>query len=75
VNSPTPAAPRHRARSPAVGTIISQLADTALQLHGGIGFTYEHDLHLYLRRAKADETVWGNAAHHHRRVTAHLEAS
>ncbi|MBX6391565.1 MAG: acyl-CoA dehydrogenase family protein, partial [Frankia sp.] len=54
---------------------ISRLAGTALQLHGGIGFTWEHDLHLYLRRAKADEAVWGNAAWHHRRVAACLAAS
>lgn len=47
---------------------ISELAGTALQLHGGIGFTWEHDLHLFLRRAKVDEAVWGNAPRHHERV-------
>ncbi|OAA18302.1 acyl-CoA dehydrogenase [Frankia sp. EI5c] len=57
------------------GEGISALAGTALQLHGGIGFTWEHDLHLYLRRAKADEAVWGSAPFHHRQVAAHLTAS
>ncbi|WP_040795892.1 acyl-CoA dehydrogenase family protein [Nocardia higoensis] len=47
---------------------ISEVAGTALQLHGGIGFTWEHDLHLFLRRAKVDEAVWGNATFHHQRV-------
>jgi hypothetical protein len=33
--------------------------ETAIQLHGGIGFTWEHDLHLYLRRAKQLEFTFG----------------
>ena len=36
----------------------ARVAGEALQLHGGIGFTWEHDLHLYLRRAKADEAMF-----------------
>jgi len=51
---------------------VSEVAGTALQLHGGIGFTWEHDLHLFLRRAKVDEAIWGNASSHHRRVAALL---
>ncbi|MGA8454359.1 MAG: acyl-CoA dehydrogenase family protein, partial [Streptosporangiaceae bacterium] len=35
-----------------------------IQVHGGIGFTWEHDAHLYLRRAKADEALFGSAARH-----------
>ena len=31
---------------------IAHLCGESLQLHGGIGFTWEHDVHLYLRRAK-----------------------
>jgi len=34
----------------------------SLQIHGGIGFTWEHDLHLYLRRVKADEVLHGTPA-------------
>jgi alkylation response protein AidB-like acyl-CoA dehydrogenase len=35
-----------------------------LQLHGGIGFTWEHDAHLYFKRAKADEMLFGSPAAH-----------
>jgi len=40
----------------------------AIQLFGGIGFTWENDLHLYLRRAKAAELLFGGAAEHRARV-------
>lgn len=51
---------------------ITQLAGEALQLHGGIGFTWEHDLHLFLRRAKVDEVLAGTAAAHYDRVVTLL---
>ncbi|HEY7649756.1 MAG TPA: acyl-CoA dehydrogenase family protein [Methylomirabilota bacterium] len=45
----------------------------AIQVHGGIGFTWEYDLHLYFKRAKALEPMFGDADHHRelivRRVT------
>ena len=34
---------------------------SALQVHGGIGFTWEHDLHLYLKRAQLDQVSFGDA--------------
>ena len=37
-------------------------AGRTIQLHGGIGFTWEHDAHLYLRRAKTDEILFGSPA-------------
>jgi acyl-CoA dehydrogenase len=37
---------------------------TALQVHGGIGFTYEHDIHLYLRAAQALAVEYGTTTHH-----------
>ena len=40
----------------------------ALQLHGGIGFTWEHDLHLWLKRGTALEAAWGDADAHRRRI-------
>jgi alkylation response protein AidB-like acyl-CoA dehydrogenase len=46
------------------GEACSQIAGEALQLHGGIGFTWEHDLHLYLRRIKVDEALFGPIAWH-----------
>jgi alkylation response protein AidB-like acyl-CoA dehydrogenase len=47
---------------------VAALAGEALQTHGGIGFTWEHDLHLYLRRAKVDEMLYGTAAEHYERI-------
>ena len=49
-----------------VGTATSWLASEALQVFGGIGFTWEHDLHLTMRRLKANETLLGTPrAHRH----------
>ena len=39
-------------------------AEECVQLHGGIGMTWEHPAHLYLKRAKADQVALGTAAHH-----------
>lgn len=39
-------------------------AEEALQLHGGIGMTWEHPVHLYLKRAKADSIAYGTAGGH-----------
>jgi alkylation response protein AidB-like acyl-CoA dehydrogenase len=39
-----------------------------VQLHGGIGFTWEHPAHLYLKRAKADAIALGTAAQHRARL-------
>ncbi|KPI08708.1 acyl-CoA dehydrogenase domain-containing protein [Actinobacteria bacterium OK074] len=39
-------------------------AEEALQLHGGIGMTWEHPVHLYLKRAKADSLAYGTAGAH-----------
>jgi alkylation response protein AidB-like acyl-CoA dehydrogenase len=40
----------------------------ALQVHGGIGFTWEHDLHLWLKRGKANAYLWGDSREHRARV-------
>jgi len=60
-------AQRSRAASAAAAyakSAASQVAGTALQVHGGIGFTWEHDLHLLLRRVKVDEAMDGTVAEH-----------
>ncbi|MFJ1615289.1 MULTISPECIES: acyl-CoA dehydrogenase family protein [unclassified Streptomyces] len=46
-------------------------AEECIQLHGGIGMTWEHPAHLYLKRAKADSIAYGTAGHH-REVIAGL---
>ncbi len=55
------------------GESMSTVAAEALQTHGGIGFTWEHDLHLYLRRAKVDEILFGGTAEHQERIVTLLE--
>jgi alkylation response protein AidB-like acyl-CoA dehydrogenase len=43
-----------------------------LQVHGGIGFTWEHDMHLYLKRAQLDQVSYGDAAAHRDRIATLL---
>ena len=57
------------AKASAAGGAWKATADS-LQVHGGIGFTWEHDLHLYLKRAVVDGTLLGSANEHYRRVAA-----
>jgi alkylation response protein AidB-like acyl-CoA dehydrogenase len=45
-----------------------EVANRGVQVHGGIGFTWEHDLHLYYKRAKSSETLFGDAAFHRERI-------
>ena len=52
-----------------------EVAARALQLHGGIGFTWEHELHLHLRRARADSVLYGDAAVHRDRLCTLLRRS
>ena len=46
----------------------ARVADSALTLHGAIGYTWEHDLHLYYKRAKLDEYLYGGPAAWNERV-------
>jgi alkylation response protein AidB-like acyl-CoA dehydrogenase len=45
-----------------VGPVAVRLAEECVQLHGGIGFTWEYPIHLYLKRAKSDSLAYGSAA-------------
>jgi alkylation response protein AidB-like acyl-CoA dehydrogenase len=45
-----------------------RVCSSSLQVHGGIGFTWEHDLHFFLKRAKVNALLWGSAAEHRERV-------
>jgi alkylation response protein AidB-like acyl-CoA dehydrogenase len=51
-------------------TAYTRIANDNIQVHGGIGFTWEHPAHLYLKRAKSSELMFGDPAHH-REVIAH----
>jgi len=46
----------------------SEIGRDAMYLHGGIGVTWEHDMHFYLRRAVSNEALWGSPAAHHERL-------
>jgi alkylation response protein AidB-like acyl-CoA dehydrogenase len=45
---------------------------SALQVHGGIGFTWEHDVHLLLKRAQLDQVSFGSAGDHRDRLISLL---
>lgn len=47
-----------------------ELAQDCVQIHGGIGVTFEHDLHLYLRRITLNRTLYGTPAEHRQRLGA-----
>lgn len=50
--------------------VYSRTANKAVQMHGGIGFTWEHDIHFWFKRAKANEALFGTPAFHRERVAA-----
>ena len=49
-----------------------RVMSSALQVHGGIGFTWEHDLHFFMKRAQLDQLAFGDASSHRARLTALL---
>lgn len=52
---------------------FSQVAATAIQMHGGIAFTWEHPAHLYLRRARADAQIFGQSEMYRDRYLTAME--
>lgn len=50
------------------GRYATEIIRDCLQMHGGIGLTWEHDIHFYLRRAVSNEALWGSPAAHHERL-------
>jgi alkylation response protein AidB-like acyl-CoA dehydrogenase len=58
-----------------LGVAALEVLQECVQFHGGIGITFEHDLHLYLRRATVDAQLYGTVADHRERLTAILEAN
>ncbi|GAA2316469.1 acyl-CoA dehydrogenase family protein [Nonomuraea roseoviolacea subsp. roseoviolacea] len=57
-----------------VGRACFEVARDHLLLHGGVGFTWEHDAHLFYKRAKADEVLLGPPRVHRARLAALMEA-
>jgi len=52
--------------------IFSKVATDNIQVHGGVGFTWEHDAHLYLKRAKSSEVLLGGVSRHRELVAQHM---
>ena len=56
-----------------VSDAYRRVAGDGIQVHGGIGFTWEHDMHLYFKRAKASEVTLGDATYHRELVAQALD--
>ncbi|MGH9050841.1 MAG: acyl-CoA dehydrogenase family protein, partial [Acidimicrobiia bacterium] len=52
----------------AAGDCARRIAREGIQIHGGIGYTWEHDMHLYVRRARAGAALFGTAPDHRAKV-------
>src|SRR5439155_1418198 len=60
--------------TPVAGDAARRVCGEAIQVHGGIGFTWEYDLHLYFKRAKALEAMYGDADHHRELIVRRVAA-
>jgi alkylation response protein AidB-like acyl-CoA dehydrogenase len=56
-----------------VSDAYRKIAGDGIQVHGGIGFTWEHDMHLYFKRAKSSEVTLGDATYHRELVAQGLD--
>jgi len=54
--------------------IYKHVTAEGIQIHGGVGFTWDHDMHLYYRRAKSSEAAWGDSHYHRELVARALDA-
>ena len=69
------ATPKESARAASMakarlGEVYSRTVNRAVQMHGGIGFTWEHDLHLWFKRARWNEVAFGDPPFHRERLAA-----
>ena len=71
---------RTRAKSRSLASLVKAYASDTyfhvaaenIQIHGGIGFTWEHDAHLYFKRAKSSELFLGDASYHRERLATRI---
>jgi alkylation response protein AidB-like acyl-CoA dehydrogenase len=56
-----------------MGVYGVELVQDCVQMHGGIGVTFDHDMHLYLRRVVTDSLLYGTVSDHRQRLTSILE--
>jgi alkylation response protein AidB-like acyl-CoA dehydrogenase len=74
------AASQHSEELPVVASLAKSYCSEAyfhcasenIQIHGGIGFTWEHDAHLHYKRAKTSELIFGSPAYHRAKLASHL---
>jgi alkylation response protein AidB-like acyl-CoA dehydrogenase len=57
-----------------IGQYGAELVQDCTQMHGGIGVTFEHDLHLFLRRVTLNRALGGTPTEHYRRIAAFVDA-
>jgi alkylation response protein AidB-like acyl-CoA dehydrogenase len=50
--------------------MYTRVTADAIQVHGGVGFTWDHPMHLYFKRAKSSEVLLGDTAWHRERTAA-----
>jgi alkylation response protein AidB-like acyl-CoA dehydrogenase len=58
-----------------LGEHAGPIVQDCVQLHGGIGVTWEHDLHLYLRRITLYRNLFGTPSEHHRKIYRYVESA
>jgi len=56
-----------------VADAVLRIAAESIQIHGGLGFTWEQDVHLYFKRAKASEVLLGDPTYHRELVAQRWE--
>ena len=57
------------------GDAIKFVTDAGVQLHGGIGFTWDHDMHLYFKRGRYNDTTFGDSNYYKELIANELEAN
>jgi len=56
------------------GDTYKMVTNEGVQIHGGIGFTWDHDMHLYFKRARSSDTAFGDATYHRELIAQALDA-
>jgi alkylation response protein AidB-like acyl-CoA dehydrogenase len=55
------------------GDTYRMVTDRGVQIHGGIGFTWDHDMHLYFKRARSSDTAFGDSNYHRELIAAYYD--
>ena len=55
------------------GDVCKMVCDEGVQIHGGIGYTWDHDMHLYFKRVRASDTAFGDGNYHRELIARYIE--